>query len=95
MKTIILKALNDRGTEALKQHWAESRKMNIAQRKLMALVGYEQRLESESPYTIILDVKNRNAEKSSYITLLLEEISDAFEQNGAQRDVDYMAEVLG
>lgn len=94
MTKIILKALNQNGFSALRQHYRETKKLKFKDRLVFKTAGFTQELISENPYTLCLTMKNRHANNAIYVDLVLGEIKKAMQLNGAAEkdlsiEVDY------
>lgn len=92
MKKIIITAVNENGTSALKQHWKESKKMPLRLRIVFKASGYKQELVSKEPYTLSLLINNSKFQNKHYINLFKMEIQQAMEKNGANKE-DYVIRI--
>ena len=92
MKKITIKAINQKGEKAIKQHWKESKKIKLHQKLVFKAAGYKHELISKNPYTILLTIGNKHAKNPTFLDLILGEITKSINENGATKE-DYSLEV--
>jgi len=86
LQEVIINAVTEKGKDALKQHYEESKKLRN-QTKLKA-IGIKQSLVSENPYTIMLQIINKRLQQLLEPETFVGQIEKALEENGATKD-DY------
>lgn len=94
MKEIKIVGISEKGNQALKQHIKEFKKMKWKDRLIFKTAGYKHTVISETkPIAISLTANNRHVSNPMFIDLIVGEIKNALEQNGATLDTDYTVEV--
>lgn len=93
MRTFLIRAKTDKGRSAIKKHLKETKKMPLRQKMIFKTAGYKQEVISEKPYTLKLEVKNKHAEKATFLMLIQDKIIEALQKNGAAKDLDFFIEV--
>jgi len=81
---LIIKAKNEKGREALAQHWKESKKLSIKQKLIFKTAGYKHTFIDKD--TIELEINNRHTSNPIFIDLIKQQIRDAFLLNGASTE---------
>lgn len=87
--------MTNKGRKAFLTHLNESKKIPLRQKLIFKAAGFKQELISKDPYVISLEIRNRHSENPSYIDLLIGEVINALEKNGAKKDQDYIVEIEG
>lgn len=91
MKEILIKSISSKGDKALEQHIKETKKLSIKERLLFKTAGYKQEIIDDK--NIILKVNNSRANNPIFLDLIVGEINNALELNGAVRGEDFTTEV--
>jgi len=89
MKEILIKALNEKGKECLREH--HHQKLPMKQKMLFKAMGYSQLLLEEDPYILCLRVCNKRMEEPKHLESLQAEIIKGFPD--IELNVDYSVEV--
>jgi len=93
MKEIKITALNEKGKNALKQHYDESRKLRIIHKITFKQLGFRQKIESTDPFILFLEIKNKYFRNVLGPEKFKNQIIETMSKNGANPK-DYKIEVI-
>lgn len=89
---IRIKAMTEKGEDAIKQHVAESLTMGRLKRMALKKMGIHQEITSFSPYTLFLEIKGGFGAMMKKEHLKME-IEGTLKKNGATINEDYTIEI--
>jgi len=94
MKEIKISATTDKGEKAMNIHIGEFKKLKFKDRLIFKTAGYKHEVISEKPCIIKFTANNKHIANPMFFDLLLGEIQNALEVNGAVKDTDFKMEVI-
>lgn len=90
---LTIKAINEIGQKALKQHYEESLKMNRMIKAQQKLIGIRQEVVSQEPLTIVIEIARGKLSSLINPKHISWQVEEDMTTNGAKKDIDYSMEV--
>ena len=94
MRTVKITSLTEKGKDAIKGHYEESKKLGMKHKLALKSMGIRQILVSENPYTLVVEITNSRLQRLLNPDTFILEIEKALGENGATSN-DYLIEVEG
>ena len=92
---ILITSKNKYGDKAIQQHLDEVKKIPLRVRLQQKIAGISQLVIKEKPgYILELEIKNVMAKDVNYRAMAVNQVVKAFEDNGADKGLDYDIEVV-